>query len=86
MIHPVTIDAHSREEAQAFVTQGSEWNQQFPDKPLSYVLNAIGVTLNGEDLPEYDEPAPPYRITFLFEDAADAVLFKLRYNNGQGTC
>lgn len=88
MIHAVTLSAQTRKEAEAFLRHSEEWEDQFPGKPLSYVLNAVGVILYGEDLPEYrSDNAPPYRLTFLFEDAADAVLFKLRFNqdHGQGT-
>jgi hypothetical protein len=88
MIHAVTLSAGTRKEAEAFIRHTEEWEQQFPNKPVSYILNAVGVILYGEDLPEYrTAEAPAYRLTFLFEDAGDAVLFKLRFNNhhGQGT-
>lgn len=86
MIYHVTLSAKTRKEADIMAHYVSDWEDQFPEKPCSFVYNASAVMLNGIELTEYNDDSGPYRATFLFECAADAVLFKLRYNNGEGAC
>lgn len=84
----VLFQTDSREQADLWADAVDEWEQEFPHKRMSWVVNPAAVTLHGDIVIDVsDSDALTYRLLFLFEDARDATLFKLRYydNDGQST-